>query len=107
MLCIFDEAASCEGSLHLLGDGAISLFRQWVLGCGAWKVLAAASVAAMQLLFFSQLAIIRGGPANRPPSMPYHYYDFEFSRALLLVFVLLVGLIGFLGVLRARTASRH
>jgi hypothetical protein len=108
MLWIFDQAAPAEGSLRLMLDGVLSLLRQWVLGCGAWKALAGALVASLQLLFVAPLAnLSHFAPSQRPIPAALSYSDFEFSRALLLLFVLLVGLIGFLGVLRARTASRH
>jgi hypothetical protein len=109
MLWIFDEAAASEGRLGLLFDGMISLLRQWVVGCGAWKLLAAAFVAALQLMFFvgPMAGIPEGGAAHRPIPAALDARELAFSQGLLLVFVLLVGLIGFLGVFRARTASRH
>jgi hypothetical protein len=108
MLWIFDEAAHAEGSLRLIGDGLVSLLRQWVLGCGAWKIAAGAALALMQLLVLSGLANIARDPVSQrhlPKTLSAG--DIAFSQALLLVFVLLMGLIACLGVLRARTTSRH
>lgn len=108
MLWIFDEAAEVHGSLSLLADGFVSLLRQWVLGCGAWKIAAGAMVAVLQLVLLSGLANVaatRESPARLPESL--RGADIAFSQALVPVLVLLLGLIGILGVLRARAASRH
>ena len=108
MLWIFDEAAVAEGSARLLADGVVSLLRQWLLGCGGWKVVAGLAVALGQLLVLSGLANVAAGTASqRPLPVSFHAEDIAFSQGLLLIFVLLVGFVGFLGVLRARTASRH
>lgn len=109
MLWIFDEASASEGSLRLLGDGFVSLLRQWMLGCGAWKLAAGAALAIMQLLALSGLASFQrqaGSPIRQLPAS-LDAADIAFSQGLLLVFVLLVALIASLGVIRARTASRH
>ena len=108
MLWIFDESAATEGCSHLIADGLVSLLRQWIVGCGAWKLVAAGALALAQLLFLSGLAHIDRDPLPQyglPASI--HAGDIVFSLGLLPIFVLLVGFIGFLGVLRARTSSRH
>ena len=108
MLWIFDESAATEGSLRLCGDGFASLVRQWVWRNGAWKLAIGALAAMAQLLLLSGLASLRGdGPRVRALPKTIEPADIAFSQGLLLIFVLLVGFIGFLGVLRARTASRH
>jgi len=108
MLWIFDET-SAEGSLPLIADGFVSLLRQWVWRHGAWKLAAGALAATLQLLLLSSLASfsVSGGSVVRALPASLHSSDIAFSQGLLLIFVLLVGFIGFLGVLRARTASRH
>jgi hypothetical protein len=109
MLWIFDEAAAAEGALSLIADGVLSLLRQWVWGAGGWKLAAGALLATLQLLAISGLAnVVNSGPylgRRLPQSLAVD--DIAFSQGLLPVFVMLVGFIGFLGVLRARTASRH
>ena len=108
MLWIFDETAAYEGASRLVTDGFISLFRQWVFRNGAWKLAVGALAALAQLFLLSGLASLRGdGPRVRALPTTIEPADIAFSQGLLLVFVLLVGFIGFLGVLRARTASRH
>jgi len=65
-------------------------------------------LALMQLLFLSGLAnIVRDPVSQRHLPQTLNADDIAFSQALLLVFVLLMGLIACLGVLRARTTSRH
>jgi hypothetical protein len=108
MLWIFDEAAAAEGPVKLIADGFVSLFRQWVLGAGGWKVAVGFAVAFGQLLILSGLAHIAYSPlSQRPLPASLSSADIVFSEGLLPIFVLLVGFIGFLGVLRARTSSRH
>ena len=108
MLWIFDET-SAQGSLPLVADGLLSLLRQWIWRNGAWKLAAGALAATLQLLFLSGLAHVSApvGSISRDLPASLHSGDIAFSQGLLLIFVLLVGFIGFLGVLRARTASRH
>ena len=53
MLWIFDQAADSENTASLLGDGAVSLFRQWTLRSGLWKVAVA--------LLGGLLEIVAGG----------------------------------------------
>jgi hypothetical protein len=109
MLWIFDEAAEREGALALIADGFLSLLRQWLWGAGGWKLAAGAVLAMLQLLLISGLAnVVNSGPylgRRLPQSLAVG--DIAFSQGLLPIFVMLVGFIGFLGVLRARTASRH
>jgi len=89
MLWIFDEAAAAEGKGRLLLDGAASLARQWLLRRGAWKALAAAGAALLQVLLILQLS-----PQTATTSGPVRWamanQDFDFSRLLALLFVLLV-----------------
>ena len=108
MLWIFDETAAREGALRLFADGFVSLFRQWMWRNGGWKLAIGALAAMAQLLLLSGLTSLRGdGPRVRALPKTIAPADIAFSQGLLLIFVLLVGFIGFLGVLRARTASRH
>jgi hypothetical protein len=109
MLWIFDEASASEGAIKLLGDGVLSLIRQWMLGSGAWKLVAGALLAIMQLLFLSGLAHIERAGAATPHPLPasLHSGDIVFSQGLLLVFVLLALLVTFLRMNHARTTSRH
>jgi len=107
MLWIFDEAAAAEGSAALVADGFASLVRQWVLRCGAWKIAAGAMVAVLQYLLLSGLGSAAGGGNPQPLPQSIHAADIVFSEGLLPVFIMLVAFIGILGVLRARTASRH
>lgn len=107
MLWIFDEAAAVEGSLALVTDGFVSLVRQWVLRCGAWKIAAGAMVAMLQYLVLSGLNSAAGGGNPQPLPQSIHSGDIAFSEGLLPVLVMLVAFVGILGVLRARAASRH
>ena len=108
MLWIFDEAAPAEGAMRLVADGFISLVRQWVLGSAVWRMVAGAAVALAQLLFFARLAYINRDPLTQPQlPQSLHPEDIGFSQGGLFIFVILVAAIGFLGVLRARTSSRH
>ncbi|HEY2013793.1 MAG TPA: hypothetical protein VGH38_09850 [Bryobacteraceae bacterium] len=94
MLWIFDEALVGEGPLRLILDGFFSLLRQWVIGCGAWKIFAAIAGAVLQLLVVSPLGSLVRVPPEAPHHMPLpsnlNYYDFEFSRGLALLVIVLV-----------------
>ena len=48
MLCIFDETEPV-GALALLVDGSLSVFRQWLLRSGAWKMALGAMLSATLL----------------------------------------------------------
>jgi hypothetical protein len=50
MLWIFDETAPSEGTLAMLLDCFGSLFRQWILRSGYWKIIPAFAGASLQLL---------------------------------------------------------
>jgi len=107
MLWIFDEAAGEQGTTGLILDGIRSVLRQWIAS-GVWKVLLALAAATAELLFIAPLANVRE-VANSRHDLPVALTsaDVEFSRGLLLVFILLVGMITALRVLHARTPSRH
>ena len=107
MLWIFDEAAATEGASRLLADGVISLVRQWLVGCGAWKVMIAVAIAVLQVLFFASLGVPShpGPPQPLPSSVPPS--EFAFSYALLPLVILLAWMMTALRVLHARTSSRH
>ena len=49
MLWIFDQTAASQGASGLLCDGAGSLFRQWLLRSGWWKVALALTLAMLQM----------------------------------------------------------
>jgi hypothetical protein len=49
MLWIFDEASESEGVWTLFADGLCSLFRQWILRSGSWKIVAALTGAWFQV----------------------------------------------------------
>ena len=49
MLWIFDEVRLSEGALVLLLDVVVSLFRQWFVRVGLWKVATAMLGAALQV----------------------------------------------------------
>ena len=93
MLWIFDEAAITEGSGRLLADGVVSLFRQWMVGSGMWKVLAGMCGAMLQI-FILPLATVLRPPAGGSQHLPLHHAlansDLDFSRALALVVIALV-----------------
>jgi len=91
MLWIFDEAQS---PLGLLLDGIASLVRQWMVRCGAWKILAGMLGALVQLLPLAYLSHTRYRPAL-PLPRTLDYYDLEFPRALALLIILLVCGTGF------------
>lgn len=94
MLWIFDEATPAEGSARLILDGVVSLLRQWVIGCGAWKVLAGMFGALLQIVAFAPLATRGPAPGATPRNLPLPHslstFDLDFSRALALVFIVLV-----------------
>jgi hypothetical protein len=100
MLWIFDEAVPAEGPARLLFDGTCSLVRQWLVGCGAWKILAGALGAFLQYIAIAPLLVsmVSREPAARhanalPSSLTY--YDVEFSRGIaLVVFVLMLSTAG-------------
>lgn len=107
MICLFDDASAQQSGIALLFDALLSLLRQWLFS-GGWKLLAASFIGAMQVLFLFPLGNhVARGPEQPAAQLALAPADMAFSQALLLVFVLLLGLIGLLGVLRARTASRH
>lgn len=93
MLWIFDEAATAEGSGRLLADGLVSLLRQWIVGCGVWKVLAGMCGAMLQV-FLLPLATVMRPPAGGSQQLPLHHAlvnsDLDFSRALALLIIVLV-----------------
>jgi hypothetical protein len=67
MLWIFDEAAASEGVFTLFADGAVSLLRQWLIGCGTWKIAAAAIGGMLYMglafaLVFSSWRLVLPGP---------------------------------------------
>ena len=93
MLWIFDEAATTEGSGRLLADGVVSLLRQWIVGCGVWKVLAGMCGAVLQILFLPLATVIRpsaGGTQHLPVHHALLNSDLDFSRALALLIIVLV-----------------
>lgn len=93
MLWIFDEAVAQEGAYRLIFDGFISLVRQWVIGCGAWKVLAGALGAMIQLVLVGLVLYFTGAPlkSNRVSvANNLSQYDLEFSRSLAVVMFVLV-----------------
>ncbi|MGH9719279.1 MAG: hypothetical protein ACRD8O_03650 [Bryobacteraceae bacterium] len=93
MLWIFDEAAAAQGASALLVDGVVSLARQWVIGRGLWKVAAGMLGALLQMLMALPLA-----PPNAPRTVAQRVdvsqllsqQEWEFSRALLVLFAVLV-----------------
>jgi hypothetical protein len=52
MLCIFDEATASksDAALALFLDAFVSLFRQWLLRTGSWRLLAALAGASIQVM---------------------------------------------------------
>jgi len=94
MLWIFDEATAAQSPLTLLLDGIASLARQWILRCGAWKILAGMLGALVQIVPLAYLSHTRYRPAL-PLPRTLDYYDLEFSRALALLIILLVCGTGF------------
>lgn len=55
MLLIFDEAGHSEGFFVLLLDCLVSLFRQWLLRSGLWKLIPAIACALLQMAAFGFL----------------------------------------------------
>lgn len=55
MLLIFDEAGQSEGFFDLLLDCFVSLFRQWLLRSGLWKLIPAIACALLQIAAFGLL----------------------------------------------------
>jgi hypothetical protein len=99
MLWIFDEAATAEGSGRFFLDGIVSLLRQWIVGCGAWKVFAAMCGGLLQILAVTPLATLVRAPERRISNLPLPQaissYDLDFSRSLaLLVIVLVLSTVG-------------
>jgi hypothetical protein len=93
MLWIFDEAAPAEGSVRLILDGFVSLVRQWMLGCGVWKIFAAITGAAVQISVVALLPNFLREPARQGRSLALPHLansDLDFSRALALVVIVLV-----------------
>lgn len=95
MLWIFDQSAGEGHPLALLADATRSLLRQWILRCGAWKILAAMAAALAQILVLASLSHKRFVHTNLPVPRSLGYYDLEFSRALALLIILLVLGTGF------------
>jgi len=93
MLWIFDEAATTEGSGRLLADGLVSLLRQWIVGCGVWKVLAAMCGAIIQICLLPLATVLRS-PSGAEHQLPLpdalSNADMDFSRALALLIIVLV-----------------
>jgi hypothetical protein len=62
MLWIFDETAA-EGrfgsSARLFADAALSILRQWVIGCGTWKIAAAFIGGVIHLWLVFALLMLR------------------------------------------------
>jgi hypothetical protein len=102
MLWIFDEATITGSPTGLLLDGMGSLLRQWVLRCGAWKVLAAMLAAMAQMLALASLSHRRFSQSPLPLPHSLDYYDLEFSRGLALLIILLVLGTGFRACLAFR-----
>jgi hypothetical protein len=48
MLWIFDETAHVENPIALLLDCSVSLFRQWILRSGLWRIIPAIAGASLQ-----------------------------------------------------------
>ena len=91
MLWIFDESTACGGPAMLL-DGFVSLVRQWMVGSGGWKVLVALLGGLLQILAFTRLVLETPGgaaPQVAPPG-PTMTSDLDFSRALVLLVIVLV-----------------
>ena len=53
MLWIFDETAQTERPSAMLLDCFVSLFRQWILRSGFWKIVLAFTGASLQFLAIS------------------------------------------------------
>ena len=66
MLWIFDEAAGDLGCLALFADAIASLARQWVIGCGTWKV-ALAMVGGLLEMILAALLVTGLEPMQMPP----------------------------------------
>lgn len=50
MLWIFDEALPAIGAGALFTDGVVSLLRQWLIGCGTWKIALAMVGGLLEIL---------------------------------------------------------
>jgi hypothetical protein len=62
MLWIFEETAAqgrCGASARLFADAALSILRQWVIGCGTWKIAAAFVGGLLHLWLVFALLMLR------------------------------------------------
>ena len=67
MLWIFDESAPRAAPAEvarLFADGAVSILRQWIIGCGTWKIAAGFLGGILHLWLVFGLLMLR------PPAHP-------------------------------------
>lgn len=76
MLWIFDESVAASPWRHgpgLFADAVLSILRQWVIGCGTWKIAAGFLGGIIHLWMVFGLLMLRppaihiGAPSNEEP----------------------------------------
>jgi hypothetical protein len=85
MLWIFDESAAQgigRGVLSLFADAVVSVLRQWVIGCGTWKIAAGFIGGLIHLWLVFALLMLRPpllSMAPFPPDDPIVFHHEEKS----------------------------
>jgi hypothetical protein len=62
MLCIFDESSAhgrLPATLLLFADALLSILRQWIVGCGTWKIAAGILGGMLHLWLVFGLLMLR------------------------------------------------